>query len=256
MQAYTVNEVAKLSGVSVRTLHHYDAIGLLKPAFVGDNRYRYYRRAELLRLQQILIYRELDIPLRDIAALLDSPAFDLATALREQRRQLADKAERYRRLLQTIDRTIAELDGDQTMNVEELYKGTIGHEQQAEYEQWLRQRLGACVEPHLAHARKRVDAMTDAERTAWMAELARIESALSEAMRRGLPPDAAALDAPLMRHYAWVTAQWSGNATTAAYAGLADVYRGHPDFVARYEAISPGFTEYLCQAMVAWAARQ
>ena len=71
MKTYTVAELARLAGISVRTLHHYDEIGLLKPAFTGQNRYRYYGRDELLRLQQILVYRELDIPLGDIAALLD-----------------------------------------------------------------------------------------------------------------------------------------------------------------------------------------
>ena len=73
MKTYTVNQLTQLAGISVRTLHHYDDIGLLKPAFTGDNRYRYYGEEELLRLQQILIHRELDIPLADIAAMLDAP---------------------------------------------------------------------------------------------------------------------------------------------------------------------------------------
>ena len=70
MGTYTVKQLARLSGVSVRTLHHYDEIGLLGPAFVGENRYRYYGREELLRLQDILFHRELGVPLQEIRRLL------------------------------------------------------------------------------------------------------------------------------------------------------------------------------------------
>jgi DNA-binding transcriptional MerR regulator len=76
MQRYTVKQLAKLSGVSIRTLHHYDQIGLLKPARLGNNRYRYYEEPEVLRLQQILFHRELGFSLQEIAALLDRPGFD------------------------------------------------------------------------------------------------------------------------------------------------------------------------------------
>ena len=76
MKMLTVKQVAKLSGVSVRALHHYDEIGLLKPASTGRNRYRYYGEEELLRLQQILLHRELDIPLNEIGAILDDPGFN------------------------------------------------------------------------------------------------------------------------------------------------------------------------------------
>jgi DNA-binding transcriptional MerR regulator len=82
MKTYTVNELASLAGVSVRTLHHYDAIGLLKPAFTGGNRYRFYGEAELLRLQQILIHRELGLTLSEIGPLLDAPDYDRLVALR------------------------------------------------------------------------------------------------------------------------------------------------------------------------------
>ena len=82
MSVYTVKQMARLSGVSVRALHHYDAIGLLKPRAVGANGYRYYDRQDLLRLQQILFHRALETPLKDIQAALDQPGFDLAAALR------------------------------------------------------------------------------------------------------------------------------------------------------------------------------
>src|SRR6218665_335971 len=106
MKTYTVNQLAHLAGISVRALHHYDEIGLLKPAFTGDNRYRYYGEEELLRLQQILIHRELYIPLAEIGAILAAPAIDRLETLRKQRERIEEQARRYARMVKTIDRTI------------------------------------------------------------------------------------------------------------------------------------------------------
>src|SRR5690606_16461512 len=120
MKMLTVKQVAKISGVSVRALHHYDEIGLLKPASIGRNGYRYYGREELLRLQQILLHRELDIPLAEIRAILDDPKFDQRKALQQQRDRLAAEAKRYAQLVRTIDRTIADLDGESAMRNADL----------------------------------------------------------------------------------------------------------------------------------------
>src|SRR5580693_668450 len=86
--AFTVNKLAKLSGVSVRTLHFYDEIGLLKPAYYGDNNYRYYEEAQLLMLQQILFFRELGFQLNDIQRIIASPDFDKIKALESHRKIL------------------------------------------------------------------------------------------------------------------------------------------------------------------------
>lgn len=85
---HTVNELAKLSGVTVRTLHYYDAVGLLKPSHVGANGYRYHGRHELLRLQQIMFFRELGMPLAEIGQILDEPGFDQVDALNHHRMKL------------------------------------------------------------------------------------------------------------------------------------------------------------------------
>src|SRR6218665_1929258 len=141
MKMLTGQQGAKISGVSVRALHHYDEIGLLKPASIGRNGYRYYGRDELLRLQQILLHRELDIPLGEIRAILDDPKFDQLVALQQQRERLASEAKRYARLVRTIHRTIADLNGESAMRNAELYKG-ISAEKQAEYEKWLSEKYG------------------------------------------------------------------------------------------------------------------
>ena len=254
MSRYTVREVAKLSGVSVRALHHYDEIGLLKPACVGENGYRYYGREELLRLQQILFHRELEFPLEAIAAVLKAPDFDRVEALRRHRVKLAAQARRYRRLLKTLDCTLAALNGETEMNDKEIYKG-FAPERQAEYEAWLVDRYGDEMNQHIAFAKARMSAWTKADHEAHMAEVDSIERGLGDALAKGTPADSDALDALLRRHHAWVALSWKKPPTAAAYAGLADLYLSHEDFRARYEAVQPGLSEYMAAAIKAYAQR-
>src|SRR3712207_3658632 len=124
--AYTVKQVAALSGVSVRALHFYAEAGLLKPARTGANGYRYYEEPELLTLQQILFYRELGLELRQIAQLLGRPDFQRRDALRSHRAALEERLARTRRLLETIDHTIDHLEGRTPMTGEQLFAGFAG----------------------------------------------------------------------------------------------------------------------------------
>src|ERR1700733_7611231 len=107
--AYTVNRLAKLSGVSVRALHFYDEIGLLKPAYYGENNYRYYEEAQLLMLQQILFYRELGFPLNEIQRIVSGSDFDKIEALNSHKQVLKNSLDRTHTLLKTIDKTISHL---------------------------------------------------------------------------------------------------------------------------------------------------
>ena len=94
MRAYTVSQLAKMAGVSVRTLHHYDHIGLLKPSSRTSAGYRLYGEQDLLRLQQILFFKELDLPLHEVKDILDDAGFDQVQALENHRRLLREQAER------------------------------------------------------------------------------------------------------------------------------------------------------------------
>jgi DNA-binding transcriptional MerR regulator len=254
MTKYTVKQVSELSGVSVRALHHYDQIGLLRPARVGTNRYRYYGEDELLRLQQILIHRELDIPLAEIGAMIDAPGFDRLATLRAQRDKLEREAKRYADLVQTIDRTIARLKGERAMQDADLYKG-ISPEKQAEYEAWLIDNYGDDMPERIDLSRKAYEQLSDGEKQGLQEELKELEEGLAEGLRRGVPPQARSLDPLLERHRNWVAFMWAKPCPPEAYAGLADLYLSHPDFVARYEAIQVGFAEYLATAMKAYAKR-
>ena len=120
---YTVKKLATLSGISVRTLRFYDTIGLLKPAYYGDNNYRYYEEEQVLMLQQILFYRELNCSLTDIQKIISSDDFNKIDALIYHKQALAQSLDRTKKLIKTIDQTIAHLRGKITMRDEELFVG-------------------------------------------------------------------------------------------------------------------------------------
>ena len=121
--AYTVKQVAAMSGISVRTLHFYDEAGLLKPAYLGANGYRFYEEPQLLRLQQILFYRELGFELKQIKRILGRRDFEVAAALQSHRKVLQKNFARTRTLIATIDKTINHLKGTGKMKSEEMFAG-------------------------------------------------------------------------------------------------------------------------------------
>jgi DNA-binding transcriptional MerR regulator len=253
MTDLTVKQLAAISGVTVRTLHHYDEIDLLKPAWIGENGYRYYGRAELLRLQQILFHREFGVPLNEIAELLLIEGEDQVGVLLRHRERLEAEAKRYAELIDTIDRTIAGIRGHDEMKNADLYKG-FSAEKQAEYEAWLVERFGERMNADIERSKKAMAKMNEAEQQAAMRELHDVEQALAEGMRRGIDPESVAIDSLVARHRAWVARAWDRPCTAEAYAGLADLYLSHPDFVTRYETIEKGFAVFLAAAMKAHAA--
>ena len=121
--AYTVNKLAKISGISIRTLRFYDEIGLLKPAYYGDNNYRYYEEEQIMMLQQILLYRELNFSLNEIQRIISSDEFNKIDALISHKQILIKNLDRTNKLIKTIDQTIAHLRGKLTMREEELFIG-------------------------------------------------------------------------------------------------------------------------------------
>ncbi|MFQ5652794.1 MAG: MerR family transcriptional regulator [bacterium] len=125
MRRFSVKQLAGLAGVSVRTLHHYDHIGLLKPAYRSEKGYRYYGRMELFKLQQILFFKELDFPLKEICEIMNNPSFDLLEAMEFHREQLIRRAERLKKLLQTINKTIDKLRNkkETELTEKEIYAG-------------------------------------------------------------------------------------------------------------------------------------
>ncbi len=117
MTVYTVKKLASLAGVSVRTLHYYDKLGLLKPRYRPENGYRYYDDDSIIRLQQIMFFRELEFSLDEIAKIVSSPDFYIVEALTAQREVLARKSNRLGELISTVDKTIKQLRGEDTMRL-------------------------------------------------------------------------------------------------------------------------------------------
>ena len=118
---YTVKQLSKLAGISVRTLHYYDEIGLLEPSSIGVNGYRYYEEVALLRLQQILFYRELDLSLGEIKSILVNPDFDVMRTLQAHKQALGKRVERLNRLIETVNNTILHLKGEKKMSNKSLF---------------------------------------------------------------------------------------------------------------------------------------
>jgi len=244
---YRIGELARLSGVSVRMLRHYDHIGLL-PAMSAENGYRYYDEAGMDRLQEILFYRALDMGLEEIRALLDGNASRLERLQHHQTR-LREKQFETAAMLATLEQTIAAEKGAPRLTPEELYK-PFSPEKQAEHETWLIDTYGddmaqaiAASKAHLAKAPEGVE-----ER---MSVLADIETALVTAFETEVPDVFHLLD----KHRTWVASMWGKPCPPEAYAGLADMYLSHPDFVARYEALAPKFSQWLPAKMKEYAAR-
>ncbi len=120
---YTVAELSSLAGISVRTLHHYDEIGLLTPARKDGNGYRLYGEKELLLLQQILFYKELGLKLKEVKSIINAPEFDIISALEIHHKELNKRISRYKNLMCTLENTIQKLKKKIKMKDSELYEG-------------------------------------------------------------------------------------------------------------------------------------
>lgn len=244
---YTVKQLAELAGVSVRTLHYYDSVGVLKPAYRSPSGYRYYGPKELLRLQQVLLYRELDLPLEEISVILDAPSFDLPRALAEHRDRLAIQDRRLERLIGTIDKTLEGLQGGRMLADKELYEGFATCEVAS---------IKAESEARWGEAYRRTDTRVRSWSKARLEEVKAEGQSLEAAFRKALlagrkPEDRAVLA---------ISAAWSKyinrfyDAPPVLVAGLGRVYAEDERFRSRYEAMAPGLAVFIRDALASWAA--
>jgi DNA-binding transcriptional MerR regulator len=248
----TVNRVAKMSGVSVRTLHHYDQIGLLSPERRSPSGYRLYGEGELLKLQQILFYRELEMPLEGIKAALDRPDFDPIAALSRHRALLERKADRISRLLSTIDKTLALLGGEKTMlSTEELYEG-FPKEQAERWEREAKENWGT-TEAY-AQSRKRVGKMTKDQFAKVKEDGRKIEIEIAETFRKGLAPGSKETRLLIAKKVEHLRNFYEPNPEIVK--GLGAMYEEHPEFRAFYEKLAEGLAAYLREAMRIFAVEE
>ncbi|MFE7114701.1 MerR family transcriptional regulator [Streptomyces sp. NPDC057654] len=256
--AWSIADVARMSGVTSRTLRHYGEIGLLPPAWIGSNGHRYYEEADLLRLQQILLMRELGVGLREIRAALDAPA-DRVTVLREHHRRLLAERDRLDTLSRTVERTIAELeeleeDVDDTGMIkinrpENLFEGfeSADSHDSHDYDAEVRERWPAAWE----ESREAVGAMTDEDKERWQREVTAQLIRLADLMATGAPAALPAVQAEMEAHYQGVCRYWTPNAE--GYNGLGQTYTDDPRMRANFDKIAPGLADYQRAAMAVYA---
>ena len=245
---YTVKKFAELAGVSVRTLHYYDEMGLLKPESVGANGYRYYGDASALKLQQILFYRELDFSLEQIKAILGSPDFDLPNALHSHREALQGRVKRLERLIQTVDTTLQQLKGRKTMNAKGLFEGFSAEEQEK-----YAQEAELMYDPETVKAsNRRWKTYTPDEQKRILAEGSTIFTDLAKAMPMGA--SSPQVQAVIIRWHRHLQYFWSPN--DEQLLGLADLYNDDPRFKSTYESVAPGLAGVIRAAVKVYVSNR
>lgn len=243
-----MRQLAKLAGVSVRALHHYDHVGLLTPSARTAAGYRLYQDDDLLRLQQILFFKELDVPLCEIRSILNDPAFDQIEALAKHRRLIQARAERLTHLLKTIDRTIIRLKGEKMekpMTDEELYEG-FSKEQRERYQREVRERYDPAL---VEESEKRVRKMTRSQWAAVKSEGDDVTRSLAALMDRD--PGDAEVQQLIARHHAWIEQFYPADA--CVYAGLGQLYTENAEFRAFYDKYRVGLAGFMKAAMTHYA---
>ena len=243
---YTVKQLSTLASVSVRTLHFYDEIGLLPPTRVGENGYRWYGDAAVLRLQQILFYKELGLSLEEIAAIVDAPDFDVLEALVAHRQTLEKRLGRLHRLIQTVEATIAQIRQGQPPDHGQLFVGFSD----AEQERYEAEAAGLWGES-VGAAGRRWKAYTPARRAQIMAEGQDVYLALAAQMDEA--PDAPAVQANVARWHNHLRHFFEP--TAAVLRGLGTHYATEPRFVGFFERLRPGMAEFMQSAVAAYCDR-
>ena len=247
MTAWSIAEVARMSGVTSRTLRHYDEIGLLRPAYAAANGYRYYGQDELLRLQQILVLRELGVGLPEIGRILDEQTDRLA-ALRSHHKRLLEERDRLATLAATVARTIGEIEGGRMGNVkinrpENLFEGFDN----AQYADEARERWPE----QFAQSQRKAASLTEEEAEQLQRESTAAMIRMAEFMAAGTPVEDGAVQAEIHEHYVGVCRFWTPDAT--AYACLGRMYVDDGRFTATYNKIAVGLAAYYRDAIEVYA---
>lgn len=245
---YTVQELARLSGVSVRTLHYYDEKGLLTP-LRQQNNYRWYGAFEVDRLQQILLYREIGISLDAIKQLLDDPTFDEIAALKEHLQNLKTQQERIRHLVESVEKTIAHKERNEIMSDTEkftAFKKKLIEENEQAYGEEIREKYG---DDTIDASNAKMMNMSEEKYRAMKETEAEMLTLLHQAMEKGDPAAADAQKACDL-HRQWLEYTWKdGMYSKEAHLGLGSMYVSDERFKAYYDSQAPGSAEFLLEAL-------
>ena len=237
MRKYTVKKLSKLASVSIRSLHHYDKINLLKPEYRAESGYRYYGQNELLRLQQILFYRELDYPLKEVKRILDDPEFDLLKSLEFHKIELQKRTSRLSGLLITINNTIVKLKNQEMMNDEEMYEGFSNVDMQAIRNEAIRN----YGDDEVLAAEEKVKAMGKKK---WK-QVKQEGDAICERLVSliDLLPSSIEVQIEIANHYKHISIFYE--VSEARYRGLGKMYVEDERFTAHFGKFGNGLAEFL-----------
>jgi MerR family transcriptional regulator, thiopeptide resistance regulator len=246
-----VGEVARLAHVTVRALHHYDRIGLLRPSARSEAGYRLYTEQDLERLQTVLLYKELGFGLGEVRDLLAEPGFDRREALRAQRAQLARRSGRIGAMLTLIDTTLAAMDEGRVMTPGDMFE-VFGDFDPAEHEAEAEARWGETEAFKESAQRARRYTKDDWKR--FKTESDAVNEAIAALMDDGVAAHDPRAMGAAERHRLLIDT-WFYPCPHAMHEQLGRMYVADPRFAATYEKIRPGMAQYLCDAIVANAAR-
>ncbi|MDX2138025.1 MAG: MerR family transcriptional regulator [Chloroflexota bacterium] len=236
---YTVKQLSDMAGVTIRTLHHYDAIGLLKPAHTGSNGYRYYGDDAVMRLQQILFYRELGLELADIRAVLDDASFDYIAALETHREGLKQRVARLQEIIETVGKTIRHFKGEITMSKHEVFKG-LNEEEERDMTREARLTYG----PSLVNdSVRRWGSYSQAQKDAILAEGNTIYAELASALEAGTPAQDAEVQRVLVRWHNHI--HYFYEPTLDVLRGLGELYRTDARFIANFQKLHIDLPDFL-----------
>ena len=248
---YQVKELARIANVSVRTLHHYDEIGVLRPSQRSPSGYRKYDQGDLLRLQQILIRRELGLPLEEIRRSLDDPGFDQRQALLAQREQLRARVRHTAEMLQAVERALALLDSphmEADMDPKQLFDGF----DPAQYEAEAEQRWGSSES--FEESARRTKGYSSDDWRRFGAEQAALYADAFALLTASEPPDSERAGAIAERHRSLID-RWFYPCSLEMHRGLAALYESDARFSANIDRYGAGLTAFLVAAIRANADR-
>jgi DNA-binding transcriptional MerR regulator len=245
---YTVQKLGRLAGVSTRTLRYYDEIGILKPARINSSGYRIYGQAEVDRLQQILLYREMGLNLDTINGIMTAKSFDEAAALKDHLVKLLAQRQQIDMLIANVEKTIEYKEGKINMSDKEKFEGfkkKLVEENEQKYGKEIREKYG---DEKVNASNKSMLNMTQEQYAEFEKLSQEVLDTLEEAFATGDPAGELGQKTADL-HRRWITYAW-GNYSKEAHAGVAQMYVDDERFTAYYDKKQPGLAQFLRDAVV------
>ena len=247
---YTISSLSKLAGVSTRTLRYYDEVGLLKPKRLSSSGYRIYGEHEIDLLQQILFYKELDLPIEQINSIVNSKNFDCVGALYEHKKKLLEKQKQIDQLLHNIDRTLSSIKGGEKMSNKDKFEGfkkDAIQKNEEKYGSEIREKYG---NDKVNESNKKFASLSEQQYEASERIRIEINEKLLAAMKTNDPSSELAMQVVKL-HKEWL--EFFGTYSSQAHLGLGQMYVEDERFTKYYdENVKQGAAKFLCSSIAAY----